>query len=372
MQSLCDGTLYPLKFSPVLKEKIWGGHRLERIWGGKPGTEYPIGEAWLVWHSLTISNGPWRGKTLGDLVRQYPLQILGRKHVTGQETLFPLLTKLIDAQETLSVQVHPDDNYARLHEGQLFGKYEMWYVIDAEPRSRIIHGVKDPVTRFELKKATETGKLPEVLDFVEVKAGDVVLNPPGTIHALGGGILVYELQQSSDLTYRLYDWDRVLPDGLSRELHIKKAIEVADRVPSLVHKTQPIRLQDPIAIRTFLGACKYFAAELLEIHSQITEQSSGKGFHILTILQGAGHIQCSAQSVVMELEVVAGESILVPASICEYKIQPKEDRLVVIKSYIPDLLRDIVTPLREKGVAWDRILQLGGDPGKSDLGRYVH
>jgi mannose-6-phosphate isomerase len=179
MQDPIDGALYPLQFSPLLKEKIWGGHRLESILRKEPSTESKglpgvdalsgsglgsagasaspeaassgLGEAWLIWQDLAVSNGPWQGRTLGDLVCQYPLQILGRTSATGPESVFPLLIKLIDAQEMLSVQVHPDDHYACSREGQPFGKSEVWYVVDAEPGARIVHGVKGRITRDELK-----------------------------------------------------------------------------------------------------------------------------------------------------------------------------------------------------------------------------
>jgi mannose-6-phosphate isomerase len=382
MQDPIGDTLYPLQFSPLLKEKIWGGHRLESILrkgpgadalsdSGLGGTAAPsgLGEAWLIWQDLAVSNGPWQGKTLGDLVHQYPLQILGRKSATGPQSVFPLLIKLIDAQEMLSVQAHPDDHYARLRESQPFGKSEVWYVVDAEPGAQIVHGVKSRITRDELREAVTTGKLPEVLDYVEVEAGDVVLNPAGTIHALGGGILIYELQQSSDLTYRLYDWDRVQPDGSSRELHIEKAAEVADLEPSLMHKIQPVKLPQPSGTRTFLSACRHFAAELLEVDARTVVPLGGECFHALTILQGECCIQCSAQRT--ELEIASGESVLVPAGLREYEIWPRETRAVIVKSYVPDLPGDVVAPLRESGVAWDRILQLGGDPEKSDLGAYA-
>jgi mannose-6-phosphate isomerase len=203
------------------------------------------------------------------------------------------------------------------------------------------------------------------LDFIEVAPGDVILNLPGTIHALGDGILLYELQQSSDLTYRLYDWDRRDP---SRPLHIEKSLDVARLEPFATHTIEPVELAEPGGTRAFLCACDYFAAELLSVGSRISERPRGVCFHLLTVLGGSGLLRVPGPAA-LELELAACESLLVPAAVEEYQLQaaPGEDPLVVMKSYLPDLVRDIARPLRDRGVSVDAILQLGGDPGQADL-----
>jgi mannose-6-phosphate isomerase len=366
MQHHADEVLYPLRFVTLPKEKVWGGHKIARTFQRELSADRPIGEVWVVWDELAVANGPQRGKKLADLVRSYPLPILGSRLATRQPPQFPLLVKVIDARDTLSVQVHPDDAYASQHEGEPFGKSEVWYILDAEPEARLIHGVKKPLTCSEVEGAIESGTLQEMLDYVPVSAGDVIYNPPGTIHALGRGLLLYELQQSSDLTYRLYDWDRRDPN---RPLHIEKSLDVACLEPFSEHKIEPVEIQEPGATRAFLCACSYFAAELLTVRSHTLERPAGTCFHALTVLKGTGCLQYGKGPVVNVL-LNSGESLLVPASIHEYRVQAEEP-LMIIKAYVPDLLQDVVRPLRKKGVAESTILQLAGASGDSDLAPYL-
>ena len=372
MQNRNDSNLYPLKFNPLPKEKVWGGHKLARLFDQEVPADRQIGEAWVVWDQLTVANGALQGQVLAALIRAHPQQLLGRRLVAGGEPTFPLLVKLLDARETLSVQVHPDDNYAREREGQPYGKSEMWYILDTEPGAHLIHGVARPVTRGEVRRAIASGSLQEMLADVEVAPGDVVLNLPGTIHAIGAGIFLYELQQSSDLTYRFYDWDRNDP---SRPLHIEQSLDVADLDPYLNHCVQPVEIREGDATRTYLCACAYFAAELLTVQSRIQERPAGECFHILTAIQGAGRVQVGPIPATERSEAAvplrAGESVLVPAAIPEYSLSATQPPLRVIKGYIPDLLRDIVLPLQAQEVPDEAIRQLGGDPGKSDLGPYL-
>ena len=353
--------LYPLKFKSLPKEKVWGGTRIaERFGQGIPAGR-PIGEVWLVWDQLPVSNGPFQGQTLAQLVRSYPVSLLGRQVDLDQDPAFPLLIKILDANAKLSVQVHPDDRYAQEHEGEPFGKAEVWLVLDAEPGARLIHGVKHPLTRAAARRAIEAGTLEELLDYVAVSPGDVIMNAPGAIHALGGGILLYELQQSSDLTYRLYDWDRRDPN---RPLHIDKALDVARLDPFATHKTAPVEVPEVGGTRVILCACERFVAELLRVRSCIVEQPAGASFHVLTALQGEGWVCCGAQDSA-QVRLGPGESVLVPAGIEEYEIctgsgaEPFE----VVKAYVPQSLEDIADSLGDRGISDEAIHQLGGEPG---------
>lgn len=373
MKTRETGNPYPLKLSVLPKEKVWGGGRIAALFDLESLAERPVGEAWVVWEELHIENGALRGRTLADLVRADPRSILGSRfaaggaHAVPGAPAFPLLVKILDARETLSVQVHPHDAYAREHEGEPFGKAEVWYVLDAEPGSRLIHGVKEPLSRARAEEAIESGTLNEALDYVEVVAGDVILNLPGTIHALGDGLLLYELQQSSDLTYRMYDWDRKDP---SRPLHIEKSLDVAALEPFVHHKIVPVELAEPGGTRAFLCACDYFAVELLRVQSQISERPAGVCFHLLTVLEGKGVLRVSGPAAT-DVQLGPYESLLAPAALNEYHLQATSggEPLVVIKSYVPDLERDIAWPLRKKGVSREAILQLGGDPKTSDMRR---
>lgn len=339
MQGKNDAVLYPLKFQSLPKEKVWGGTRIAARFGQGLPADRPIGEVWLLWDRLVVSNGPFRGRTLAELVCNYPLPLLGSRALTGQDPAFPLLIKILDANDMLSVQVHPDDAYAREHEGEPFGKAEVWFVLDAEPGARLIHGVRRPLTRAAVRRAIEAGRLGHELEYVEVFPGDVIMNAPGTIHALGGGILLYELQQSSDLTYRLYDWDRRDPD---RPLHIDKALDVARLDPFATHKLAPLELQEAGGTRGILCACDRFAAELLRVRSSMTERPAGAGFHALTVLQGKGLVWTGADQDAL-VELAPGETALVPAGVEQYEIHAAAGArpLEVVKAYVPQPLDEI-------------------------------
>jgi mannose-6-phosphate isomerase len=350
--------LYPLKFQPLPKEKVWGGTRIAARFGQGIPAGKPIGEVWLVWDQLVVSNGTFQGQTLAELVRYYPVSLLGSQAVAEEDPVFPLLIKILDANERLSVQVHPDDHYAQEYENEPFGKAEVWYVLDADPEARLIHGVKRPLTRAAARAAIEAGSLEDELDYVEVSPGDVIMNAPGAIHALGGGILLYELQQSSDLTYRLYDWDRRDP---GRPLHIDKALDVARLDPFSTHKVTPIEVPEDGGSRVILCACERFVAELLRVRSSITERPAGVSFHALTALKGEGWVRYDVRPP-SQVGLEPGESILVPASISEYEIRAGTggEPLEVVKAYVPHNIEDVASLLRDRGLPDEAIRQLGG------------
>jgi mannose-6-phosphate isomerase len=348
-----------------LKEKVWGGHKLERLLG-LPSTDQRIGEAWLVFETLRIDNGRWRGQTLAELVRQYPQFVPGEQaeaSIVHGEHHFPLLAKFIDSREWLSVQVHPDDRYARAREGMPFGKCEAWYVIDAEPGAQIIHGLSQSLTREKLTEAARTGALKSMMDYVDLRAGMVVMNMPGTIHAIGSGLVIYEIQQSSDITYRLYDWDR--PASIGRELHHEPSGDVSHYDPISQHIIQPLTVVDAGVTRTYLAACRYFAAEKLQITSSLHTHTRSASFHMLTVLDGAGIVRSDGAE--PEVELSRRESVVLPASLGAYEITPTTHSLTVIDAYVPDLRRDVIQPLMAKGFSPMDIALLGGDLERSDL-----
>jgi len=349
----------PLKFTPILKDKIWGGRRLGRMYGADASRRL-IGEAWLVDESAVVAEGPQAGTSLREVARADPAGVMGSRAAGGRQD-FPLLVKLLDADDVLSVQVHPDDAYAQAREGLPFGKCEVWLVLEAEPGASIIHGFRRRLTRDELRRAIAEGRLVDEMQQVEVKAGDVVLNTPGTVHALGKGMLIYELQQSSDLTYRLYDWGR-LSDGVPRPLHIEQSIEVSDLQPFAAHKIQPVAFHEPGLTRAILSACRYFAAELLTLHTASAacdERTDGATFHILTALNGQALLRCGSEAAATALR--QGESALIPADLGAYVLQADGGACAVVKAWVPDLVEEIVRPLLARGIPAARIAQLGGD-----------
>ena len=215
-----------MELEPQFKPRVWGGRRLAERFGLE--TDEPIGEAWVVFDENKVASGPYAGRVLAEVLPELGETFLGRAVVERYGYRLPLLVKFLDTADWLSVQVHPDDAYARAHEAESgwLGKAEAWVVLEAEPGAQIVYGVKRPVTRKELRAAALDGSILELLNFAPVRAGDVIYVPPGTIHALGPGLLVLEVQQRSDLTYRLYDY------GRGRALHLDRALDVARLEPT--------------------------------------------------------------------------------------------------------------------------------------------
>lgn len=242
--------LYPLLLRPELHRRVWGGERLPALYGpevtvrGQPGE--PVGESWLLDAASVVTNGPFEGRTLSELAGELGAHLVGSEAYTRYGPRMPLLLKLLDAAQPLSVQVHPNDAYALEHEAATghLGKSEAWYVLEAAAGSTVLWGLQEPVTADQLQRAAADGGLPDLMHSLPVSAGSVVVNPPGTLHAVGAGILLFEIQQSSDLTYRIYDYGRLGADGHPRELHLDKAAAVADLTGTPPKPVTPLDLGD--------------------------------------------------------------------------------------------------------------------------------
>jgi mannose-6-phosphate isomerase len=244
-----DVRLSPYVLEPRLRSAIWGGDALVRRFG-KPGDPHAaLGESWECWDENRVANGALAGKTLGDLRAELGAALMGP---IDPARIFPVLTKIIDARAPLSVQVHPDDAYAQRVEHQPNGKAECWYVLDCEPGAELVLGWTRDTSREEYERRVADGTLGEILRRVPVRAGEVYYLPAGTLHAIGAGIRIFETQQASDLTYRIFDWNRTGPDGKPRELHVEKAADVLD-----------YRATFPGAIRTLSYEADGIAHELL-------------------------------------------------------------------------------------------------------------
>lgn len=217
--------LYPLILQPKLTPVLWGGDALVRVYGKSGDLSEKLGESWECYDENAIVNGRYAGMTLRDVRGELGAALLGD---LDPQRAFPILTKIIDAREALSVQVHPDDAYAQRVEGQPNGKTECWYIMSAEPGAELVLGWTRDTTRDEYKQRVADGSLGDILRRVPVEAGDAFYLPAGTLHAIGAGIVIFETQQTSDLTYRIFDWNRVGPDGKPRTLHIEKAADVLD------------------------------------------------------------------------------------------------------------------------------------------------
>jgi mannose-6-phosphate isomerase len=218
-----DATLYPYLLTPELTQQLWGGDALVKTYHQTGSADMKFGEAWECWDENPVENGPLAGKTVAELRAQLGSSLLGDIDPTR---IFPILTKIIDARDSLSVQVHPDDAYAQRVEHQPFGKTECWYVLHADEGAELVLGWRHDTSRDEYLKRVADGSLGDILRHVPVNAGDAFYLPSGTLHAIGKGIVIFETQQASDLTYRIFDWNRTGADGKPRELHVEKAADV--------------------------------------------------------------------------------------------------------------------------------------------------
>lgn len=319
---------YPLKFIPVYKDYIWGGRNLERL--GRSLPEGKIAESWEVSAHpdgvSVIANGQFAGVPLPELLTQFGKEIIGTKLSTDFINQFPLLIKIIDANQQLSVQVHPDDQYARTHEGG-YGKNEMWYIISANPGAEIIYDLAPGITREVLSEAIRENRIEGCLNTIPVAAGDVFDIPAGMVHGLGAGIVLAEIQQSSNLTYRLYDYNRRDAQGNKRPLHIEKALEVIDfnSVGQKKKTTGIIKENKSGLLRKELIANSYFKIDLYELEGETSQTTNGESFFCYSFLEGKGKIIYEGGSETFQ----ATESILIPAALSDYKIEGKSKFLRV-------------------------------------------
>jgi len=301
-------SLYPLLLNPALHVKVWGGRRLETLLHKSLPTAQPYGESWEMHDTATVANGAYTGWTLADLLREYGHALVGPDNAPAEG--FPLLVKFLDPSDWLSVQVHPDDEQARQLEGDPRGKTEAWYVLYAEPGAKLVLAVQPGTSREVMAQAIRDNTLENLLVYAEVVPGDVLLNNAGGVHALGPGILIYEIQQSSDVTYRLYDWGRTDLNGKPRALHIDKGVQVSnlDNVPEIKHtggNNMPV---------VDVVNCPYFVTLLHQLNprsgTRITLDTGGTHFHILTCIDGAATITAGDTSVPLDM----GRTALIPAS----------------------------------------------------------
>lgn len=325
--------LEPLKMRPAFKESIWGGNTLKTKYN-KPITSDKTGESWeIAAHKngqSTVAGGSLDGFTLQEAAHKLGAALLGDGVVKQYPGKFPLLVKFLDCNDKLSVQVHPDDAYAYEHENGELGKTEMWYILDAKPGARLIYGFNRDISREELCTAIENGTLDTILNYVPVKAGDCFFIPSGTLHALLDGLLVAEIQQNSDTTYRVYDYGRVDKDGNTRKLHVDKSIEVTD-MSSSVGREKVAEKSEKICggIRSKLCSCKYFDTERYVIEDKICFETNRKSFEALIVYDGAAQIIYDGG----EMSVRMGESVVIPAYLGKYSI---EGKCSFIKSCVPD------------------------------------
>lgn len=288
---------------PACKDYIWGGQRLKTDFGIQSELN-PLSEAWVLsCHPdgpSVIANGPHGGQTLRSYIQQEGKSVLGTACAPFED--FPMLIKLIDAKKDLSIQVHPSDEYALANEGQ-YGKTEMWVVLDAQPGSSLYYGFSREVSLEEFSRRVSDGTLTEVLEKVPVKPGDVFFIPSGTLHAIGAGLVIAEIQQNSNVTYRVFDYGRLGADGKPRPLHVEKALAVTDRRPARKLDFGP-----------HLGDCRYFTTDGRQ--GAFEAHCDGTSFHALLVTEGEGTLTCGGET----QEIRKGQCYFLPAGSGAYQV----------------------------------------------------
>ncbi|WP_274475980.1 type I phosphomannose isomerase catalytic subunit [Mangrovimonas aestuarii] len=311
---------YPLKFEPILVEKVWGGQKLKTILN-KEGNGNLIGESWEVSDvegaSSIVAQGPFKGKSLKELLRLYKQELVGEHNYREFGDTFPLLTKFIDAKQDLSIQLHPDDDLA-LQRHNSYGKTEMWYVMQADEEANLIVGFNQGLDKQEYLQHLKAKNLPSILNFDIVQEGDTYFIETGLVHAIGAGVLLAEIQQTSDITYRIYDWDRLDINGQPRELHTDLALEAIDFENDGSHKIDYTR--EPNRVNTMVN-CPYFTTNFLPVNLVLEKENTLDSFIIYMCVKG--NVEIKANGFITSLSY--GETVLIPAAIKNYTIIPHKD-----------------------------------------------
>lgn len=317
--------LYPFKFHPIIKEKIWGGQKLQQYLN-KRITSTKAGESWEIsdveGDTSIVSNGALAGTTLKLLIENYTTDLLGHKNYKQFGTKFPLLIKFIDAKADLSVQLHPNDALAKERHNS-FGKTEMWYVVQADTDSNLIVGFNQKMTKELYLKHLEAKTLQGILNFDKVEAGDTYFIEVGRIHAIGAGVLLAEIQQTSDITYRVYDWDRIDSEGNPRELHNDIALEAFDFDMPDNYKVNYSLESKP---STELVSCPYFTTNIIEVQNTRSIKNTHDSFVIYMCVEGSGSLEFEGDSI----EFSKGETVLVPACIKRISISANHTKLLEV------------------------------------------
>ena len=307
----------PMLLSPAFKDYLWGGTRLKEEFGKKSDLDI-VAESWeLSTHKdgqSVVASGEFAGMTLGEFVEKNP-SVLGEN--CKKFEFFPILIKFIDAKDNLSIQVHPDDEYALKNTGG-YGKTEMWYILDCEEGASLYYGFKEEITKEQFKASIEDNTLLDYLNKVEVKKGDVYFIEAGTVHAIGKGIVICEIQQNSNTTYRVYDYDRRDAQGNARELHVEKALEVSVTKPPMEYKQENENL---------LAKCKYFTVEKADVDGEMEFAIDETSFKSVIVTEGDGTLTLGD----CEMQIKKGDSIFIPAQNGKFTVNGKCN---IIISYV--------------------------------------
>jgi len=324
--------LEPIVLRGTLHETIWGGQLLATVAGKELPPGAVVGESWETSLHSIATNSPYTGKSLGTITEELGVRLYGTRAQSIFGDRFPLLAKFLDAQDWLSVQDHPDDTYAQEHEGGKLGKTEAWRILFAAPDAKIIHGLNRPSTREEIAQAINDVTLENLTYKMSVVAEDVILNHAGTIHATGKGIVLYEIQEYSDVTYRLYDYGRVDAQGQGRELHIERGLDVLNYRPLTQHIQMPFPVDMNETVRV---VCRHFAMSEITVipAATLARTTDGTSCHIITVIAGAADLYWEGSQNEAPYHLPLGQTVVIPAEATAYRLVGEATALL---SWVPD------------------------------------
>jgi mannose-6-phosphate isomerase len=343
----------PARLEPVFSPRPWGVRSLAPFFPEMSNLAEPVGEAWMTGNECRFANGPFAGMKLGDAWPNTPVEWVGTR--VDRAAGFPLLVKFIFPAEKLSVQVHPNDRYASRYEAAAGGrgKTEMWYAVHADPGAEVLLGMKPDVTLDDFKRAIAEGTAEQCLERVPLRAGEAVFVSAGSAHTIGPGFVLCEVQQQSDLTYRVYDYNRRDAQGRARELHIDKALDVMRFGRQTCGRLEPVRVERGVVSESYFVACKYFATERWDFAGVAHAVSSLQHFDVLIVLEGNGSIRWGGKST----EYALGQVWLIPAALGEYELAP-DTRTSLLRTYVPGDPTELRSGLAARGISGSNISRL--------------
>ncbi|HSY58494.1 MAG TPA: type I phosphomannose isomerase catalytic subunit [Terriglobales bacterium] len=345
--------LCPARLEPIFSPRLWGSLSLAHYFPDKSNLAEPLGEAWLTGSECRFASGPFQGQTLGAAWPKMPAEWTGTN--ADRNAAFPLLVKFIFTEEKLSVQVHPDDEYAAQHEKAAGGrgKTEMWYAVRARPGAQVMVGLRPGVTRENFERAIGAGTAEDCLQHATLQAGDAVFVPAGTAHTIGPGLVLCEIQEQSDLTYRVYDYSRRDTHGRARELHIQKALDVIRFGQQSGGKIEPARVKRDSVEETYFIACRCFATEKWEFAERAVAETSREHFDLVIILEGSGKFEWSDLSA----NYAPAQAWLVPAALGKYALEPSSPT-ALLRTYVPRDANEFLHRLKSRGVEESAVSRL--------------
>ena len=327
-------TISPSRLAPIFVPRIWGSRNLAPLFDSAPAATEPIGEVWLTGDRCTFASGPLSGRSVGESWTGLSAEWKGSRLEASQR--IPLLLKFLFPEEKLSVQVHPDDEYARQHEAAAggTGKTEMWYAVAARPGAELRLGLEPGITPEIFRQALNDSDVERCLSRLSVETGDAFFVPAGSAHTIGPGVLLCEVQEHSDITYRIFDYNRPQADGSSRPLHLRQALDVLQFGPQRcgrAHGVQ-VQVQQGSAKKTYLAACPYFATEIWEFAAAMDGKTCPDRFELLVPLEGHGRIRWRSES----MPYLPGEAWMLPAALGEFQLVARSATRL-LRTYVPDL-----------------------------------